>query len=132
KQAANEHIHNMTNVIDGKNDVIGYAFAINGKINSADIYASNDLFKKLWPRLLKASAVEAVADKENKQFNQPSPADVKDFLAPAADRPSVAKNTNANSTMTEQVGGRSYAYKTQWYSAPKEAQILDDAPVVHE
>ena len=48
--------------IDGNNDVIGYAFAINGKVNSADVYASHALFVKLWPKLIKSSAVEAVAE----------------------------------------------------------------------
>jgi hypothetical protein len=132
KQAADEHIRKISNVIDGKNDVIGYAFAINGKINSADIYASNELFKKLWPRLLKSSAVEAVAEKENKTFTQPSAGDVTAFLDAAADRPSIAKTKNANSEMTEQVGSRSYAYKTRWNTAPKSNRIVDSAPTIHE
>src|SRR5436853_1332415 len=46
----------LSGIIEGKTDVIGYVFAINGKINSADIYASNALFRKLWPKLLKSSA----------------------------------------------------------------------------
>jgi hypothetical protein len=45
-------------------DVIGYAFAVNGEIYSAEVYAGNDLFRKLWPRLLKANAVEALAEAE--------------------------------------------------------------------
>jgi len=49
-------------IVQGKDDVIGYAFAINGKVNSADIYANHDLFLKLWPKLIKSSAVEALAD----------------------------------------------------------------------
>jgi hypothetical protein len=49
-------------VVKGKTAVIGYAFAINGKINSADVYASDALFKKLWPKLLRANAVEAIAE----------------------------------------------------------------------
>ena len=44
------------------NDVIGYVFAINGQVNSADIYASRALFAKLWPKLLKATSVEAIAE----------------------------------------------------------------------
>ena len=43
-------------------DVVGYAFAVNGKLSSADVYASSDLFRKLWPKLLRASAVEAIAE----------------------------------------------------------------------
>lgn len=42
-------------------DTIGFIYAVNGQIAGGDIYASRDLFRKLWPRLLEASAVEAVA-----------------------------------------------------------------------
>lgn len=59
---ADEYVGKLSNLIAGKSDVVGYAFAINGEINSADIYVSNALFKKLWTRMLKAAAVEAVAE----------------------------------------------------------------------
>jgi hypothetical protein len=49
-------------LVRSDDDVVGYAFAINGKVNSADVYASHALFTKLWPKLIKSSAVEAVAD----------------------------------------------------------------------
>ena len=39
-------------------DIVGYIFAVNGKINSADIYPSNGLFRKMWPKLLRASATK--------------------------------------------------------------------------
>jgi hypothetical protein len=42
-------------------DVIGFAFAIDDEIRSADVYSSNMMFKRFWHRLLKAAAVEAVA-----------------------------------------------------------------------
>lgn len=63
KVAANigEYIRNLSSISRGQSDVIGYAIAINGQINSADIYASNSLFVKLWPKMLKAAATEAVA-----------------------------------------------------------------------
>ena len=57
-----DYVEALANVVDGKSDAIGYAFAINGRINSAEVYASHDLFAKLWPKLLKASATEAVAE----------------------------------------------------------------------
>jgi hypothetical protein len=44
-------------------DVIGYVFAVNGKLNSAEIYPSNGLFRKMWPKLLKASITEAIGQK---------------------------------------------------------------------
>jgi hypothetical protein len=50
---------------DKDTDVIGYAVAINGKVTSADVYASAALFRKLWPKLLHATATEAVALKKD-------------------------------------------------------------------
>jgi hypothetical protein len=43
-------------------DVVGFAFAINGRINSAEVYETHDLFLRLWPKLLKSAAVEAVSE----------------------------------------------------------------------
>ena len=36
-------------------DVVGYVFAVNGKINSADLYPSNALFRKMWRKNFDAS-----------------------------------------------------------------------------
>lgn len=41
-------------------DIVGYVFAVNGKINSGEVYESNGLFRKMWPKLLDASATEAI------------------------------------------------------------------------
>ena len=54
------YLQELAGIVNGKNDVIGYAFAINGKINTADVYYSHDLFAKLWMKLLRASSIEAV------------------------------------------------------------------------
>ena len=43
-------------------DAVGFAFAINGRLNSADLYASPDLFRKLWGKLLEAAALEALGE----------------------------------------------------------------------
>jgi hypothetical protein len=78
---ADEYVRKLSNIVEGKPDVIGYAFVINGKINSADVYASNTLFQKLWLKLLKASAVEAVAElRPGEKFNPVKPDSVKNFL----------------------------------------------------
>ena len=83
---ADEYVRNLSNLIDGKSDVIGYAFAVNGQINSADIYVSNGLFKKLWPRMLKAAAIEAVAGRSDSAPALPTkPAEVQAFMS-GADR----------------------------------------------
>jgi hypothetical protein len=76
KESSDEYVKALSGVIDGENDVIGYAFAINGKVNSADIYANSGLFKKLWPKLIKASAVEATAEKKDGKFGLATAGDV--------------------------------------------------------
>jgi hypothetical protein len=68
-----EYVSKLSGLLRGKTDVIGYAFAINGEINSADIYVSNHLFNKLWPRMLKAAAVEAVAEGNRSTAKAPAP-----------------------------------------------------------
>ena len=76
------YVAKLGTITEGKKDVIGYAFAINGKINSADIYVSNSLFKKLWLKMLKASATEAVANLNEKTKNENVNAtQVKTFLS---------------------------------------------------
>jgi hypothetical protein len=82
---ADEYVRKLSNLIEGRSDVIGYAFAVNGKINSADVYVSNALFKKLWPRMLKAAAIEAVAEHDGRSGSVPvaKPAEVRAFMAEA-------------------------------------------------
>ena len=82
------YVDALKSITEGKNDVIGYVFAINGTLNSADIYASKSLFKKLWPKLLHATAVEALAEfnSENETANSTAAVkatDVQSFLTDA-------------------------------------------------
>ena len=62
KESTENYTKALANIMRNNSDVIGYVFAINGHVNSADIYASHALFTKLWPKLLKANATEAVAE----------------------------------------------------------------------
>ena len=66
-------------------DAIGYAFAIDGRLNSADVYGSHALFAQLWPKLLRASATEAVAEAGRAPAATPAGVrEVEAFLARAA------------------------------------------------
>jgi hypothetical protein len=86
KETTEAYIKKLSGIIDGESDVIGYAFAINGKVNSADVYGSSALFRKLWPKLLRASAVEAVAElQKGANFDSAKAEAVKTFFAEADD-----------------------------------------------
>lgn len=62
RATTDEYVRALAGIVARHPDAVGYAFAINGRVNSADVYSSPALFTKLWPSLLKASAVEAVAE----------------------------------------------------------------------
>jgi len=71
--------------IDG--DTIGYVMVVNGKLASADIYPSNGLFRKMWPKLVRASVAEALSETEaaaSPPPAMPSEAAVQGFLADGA------------------------------------------------
>lgn len=99
-----EYIRKLSSAINGKSDVIGYAFAINGKINSADVYVSNALFKKLWAKMLKASAVEAVAelDKRAPVAAAPKPSSVSAFMADSDKGRAQEKRINRTKVTTRE------------------------------
>jgi hypothetical protein len=86
-------LEDLAGIVKGKEDVIGYAFAIDGKLNSADVYASHDLFAKLWMKLLRASSVEAVSSSRTAQSVAPlTAAAVKTALLDAESGKASAKN----------------------------------------
>ena len=83
QETADSYLKALSDIVNRGDDVIGYVFAINGKVNSADVYSSNALFRKLWPKLLKANAVEAIAELQKESFKPVSGESVKTFLTEA-------------------------------------------------
>ncbi len=83
-KARSEYIDALQGKAADADDVVGYVFAINGKLNSADIYPSSGLFKKMWNRLLTASATEAIGEKASPTASElPTVDAVKTFLGNA-------------------------------------------------
>ena len=76
-----DYLRNIEKQIPQNDDVVGYAVAVNGKVDSVDVFASPKLFGKMKGKLLKASATEAVASKTDKAAPAP------DASAAAADLP---------------------------------------------
>ncbi len=74
-------------------NAVGYAVAINGKVMSADVYANADLFRRLWPKLLRSTVIEAVGEKNDKLKVEPvRPEAVSSFLADAASGKRTQRN----------------------------------------
>jgi hypothetical protein len=100
RRSIDGYLQELAGLPNRQDDVIGYAFVINGKVNSADIYGSHQLFSAFWMKLLRASAVEAVSEYQpGKKF---APATVADVRAMFADGDS-AKSSVRDATARTQV-----------------------------
>jgi hypothetical protein len=83
KEAQEGYIEALKAAGEREKDIIGYVFTVNGKPSSAEIYPSNALFRKMWPKLLSANATEAIAAKDSPTEPAPSPTSVNAFLKEA-------------------------------------------------
>jgi hypothetical protein len=113
QNTAGEYINKLSSIIEGKNDVIGFAFAINGQINSADVYSSHALFKKLWPKLLESSAVEALGELEkDKTYKAVTTEDVTAFLDEAKAGETDVKEVTARVRMIKRETEKNLFFET--------------------
>lgn len=84
KASADGYITALGKAMEASPDAVGFAFAVNGKISSADVYGSHALFQKMWPKMLKAAAIEATAELEKgKSFESPTIGQVEAAIADA-------------------------------------------------
>jgi hypothetical protein len=94
-------------------DVLGFAFAVNGRINSADLYPSNGLFRKMWPKLLEAASVEAIGELGKPETATPSGAAVGEFLAAAERGQAERKTLAAGNSLDTRAGEAAYYFETR-------------------
>jgi len=81
------YIETLQGAGEASNDVVGYVFAINGKIAGGDVYASNALFRKKWRQPLAANVTEAIGHNDAGAASPPSTDEVKSFLATVQNAP---------------------------------------------
>ncbi len=114
KQATDDYIKKLSPIIEGKKDVIGYVFGINGQINSADVYSSSALFKKLWPKLIESSATEAVGEFEKgKTYDQVKAEAVKTFLTDAEGGKADEKEVTSRVTSVRRETDKNLFFETR-------------------
>jgi hypothetical protein len=114
KQVVDDYVKKLSPIIEGKNDVIGYVFAINGEINSADVYSSSGFFKKLWPKLIESSATEAVGEFEKgKTYDQVKAEAVKAFLMDAEQGKADEKEVTSRVTSVKRETEKNLYFETR-------------------
>jgi hypothetical protein len=67
----------------GAGNILGAVFAVNGRLDGAEIYQSHALFAAMWPQLLRAHATEAIAANGHAADAPPALETVEAFLASA-------------------------------------------------
>jgi hypothetical protein len=97
---------------EGDDDIVGYVFAVNGKLNSADVYPSNALFRKMWAKLLNASVTEAISKKDEPRVDAPSMETVTAFLTDAERGATSEKTLNAGVRLQTRAGEQAYLFET--------------------
>lgn len=84
-------------------DVIGFAFAVNGDVVSADLYGASRLALERWPKLLRAAAVEAFAARRDTSAARqaPPPSAVAQVLTRAEESSSAAATVDSLDLVVE-------------------------------
>jgi hypothetical protein len=76
-----EYVRALIDTVKGRKHIIGFVFAINGQLNTAEVYGSENLFRQFWPKLLRTAAIEAFAELNKEEHsNAPSTEAAANFL----------------------------------------------------
>ena len=113
KDAQNAYLKALQTEGDKASDVIGYVFAINGKLNSAEVYPSNGLFRKMWPKLLKASVTEAIGQKDADKDATPSTDAALAFMTEAEKGTSSEKPLPASVRLETRQAEKAFYFETK-------------------
>ena len=103
----------LSKTVDGKADVVGYAYVVNGKFSGADVYDSADFFRRMWPKLLQSSATEALSETGQAKAAAPMTiAGLQQALAASDQGRAVAPKTNGGLAITKKESDKSLVYET--------------------
>jgi hypothetical protein len=63
KDSSDAYLRALEKSVADAPDALGFVFAINGRVSGGEVYASHALLARLWPKMLRAAAVEALAER---------------------------------------------------------------------
>lgn len=114
KECTQRYLDELSQLLNEKSDVLGCAFAINGQMNSVDIYSCNSLFKKMSEKLLKAAAVEAFSEqKEGEEHASPTISEVIASMKDLADQKADVVAVSGKAQILKQETPKNLLYETQ-------------------
>jgi hypothetical protein len=125
ERAQSDYVKALQPLGEKDDDIVGYVFAVNGKLNSADIYPSNGLFRKMWPKLLRASATEALTERNGSAQQPPAPpvAEATSFLTSPSEARSSEKSVGAEGRVEMRESAKTLFMEAKPASAPASAWV---------
>jgi hypothetical protein len=94
------YIEQLQQPVAKQERIIGVVVTINGKADSADLFESTPLFRKLWPKLLKSYALDAAHAEPEKHEKVCTVAEAREFLDKAMRADVAATKTHEGLVLT--------------------------------
>jgi len=92
-----EYVNALQPIFEGKSNVLGFAFFVNGKISTVETFGNAALFRKLQKKLLEAAASEAFEQYDKKlKFEIPTLTELNAFVEMAEKGEETTRQTAKN------------------------------------
>lgn len=113
RKSADGYIQALSGAAD-KTTIVGCAFAVNNTIRSAEVYASPELFRKMWPKLLKSAAIEATSGVTDIPIRSTLTAtDLRAFLASADGAAAESRELSKREKLVTRENEKALLFETQ-------------------
>ena len=97
KDSIAQYVNALQPAFEGKEDVLGFAFFINGKISTVETFGNASLFGKLQKKLLEAAASEAFEQyDETLKFDTPTLSALQTFVKMAENGKETVRQTSTH------------------------------------
>jgi hypothetical protein len=111
---AGEYVQSLESAPLADNTAIGYVAVINGSINSAEVYASANLFRQAWPKLLNSLAVESLTQTQAPQAEKAaSEAELNAFIQQAEAGAPASREVNARTKIAKYESPTAVLFETR-------------------
>jgi hypothetical protein len=81
----NAYVAKLEKAMPDSTNVVGVVLTINGKLEGAEMYGSSALFRKMWPKLLRAAAIDAFTEQQQgRRYELAERDEIRAFLTDAS------------------------------------------------
>jgi hypothetical protein len=105
KAKVDAYVAKLEKHLAGERGAVGFVVTVNGKLEGAEVYGSSALFRKMWPQLLRAAAVDAFVEHQpGRRYELADSEEVKEFLTAGAKGKGTDTDVNRRIRVTTRQG----------------------------